>query len=181
MKDKTVTTNGTKKIFRGVLTYKNQKCDVHHIDVHNFDDIPDDLKLKAHAVCMYEGKMLLVHHPEWGVWSLPGGTRDKGESIEETLKREVLEETNCIITNYHPISAQKIVSPDGDEYYYGLQYFCEVVPSGDFEKDSGGNISKIKWIDPHKFEEYIEDKEYRKAIIRRALDFLENDGNKNIN
>lgn len=121
---------------------------------------------------MYNGKMLLVNHPEWDIWSLPGGTRDEGESIEETLKREVKEETNCKVVACRPISVQKVVSPSSDKCYYGLQYLCEVIPLGDFEKDPAGNISKIIWIDPNRFEEYVENKEFKKAIIRRAIKVL---------
>lgn len=165
-------------IFEKVVTHDNERCDVHHIDVEHFDDIPDNKKLKAHAVCMHNGKMLLVNHPEWDIWSVPGGTRDKGESIEETLKREVEEETNCRVVDYRPIAVQKIISPGGNKYHYRLQYLCDVIPLGDFKKDPAGNISKITWIDPNKFEEYIENKEFKKVIIRRVIDILRNHENR---
>ncbi len=165
-------------IFEKALTHENERCDVHHIDVEHFDNIPDNLKLKAHAVCIHNGKMLLVHHPEWDIWSLPGGTRDEEESIEEALKREVEEETNCNIIDYYPMAVQKIVSPTSDKYHYRLQYLCNVIPLGNFEKDLAGNISKIIWIDPHKFEEYVENKEFKKIIIRRAINFLKKHENR---
>lgn len=161
-------------IFEKAITYNNEKCDVHHIDVEHFNDIPDDLKLKAHAVCIYNGEMLLVHHPEWDIWSLPGGTRDEGESIEETLKREIKEETNCRVVDYRPIAVQKIISPTTSKHYYRLQYLCNVVPLGGFDKDPAGNINKITWIEPDKFEEYIENKEFKRVVIRRALEVLKN-------
>jgi ADP-ribose pyrophosphatase YjhB (NUDIX family) len=118
--------------------------------------------------------MLLVNHPEWDIWSIPGGTRDVGESMEETLKREIKEETNCRVIDYRPISYQKVVDPVGETRYYGLQYLCNVVPLGDFKEDPGGNINKIIWIDPDDFEKHIENKEFKKLIIRRALELLKN-------
>lgn len=165
-------------VFERAITHDGERCDVYHFDVDNFDEIPDELKLKAHAVCIYSGKMLIVNHPEWDIWSIPGGTRDDGESIEETLKREIQEETNCAVVNFVPIAYQKIVSPDGKKYHYRLQYLCDVIPSGEFQRDIAGNISKISWIEPNKFEEYIENKEFKKMTIRRALGLLKDHENK---
>lgn len=161
-------------VFEKVITHGGERCDLHHFDVDNFDKIPDDLKLKAHAVCMHNGKMLIVNHHEWDIWSIPGGTRDDGESIEETLKREIQEETNCEVVNFAPIAYQKIVSPDGTKFHYRLQYLCEVIPLGEFQRDVVGSINKISWIEPSKFEEYIENKEFKKMTIRRALGLLKN-------
>lgn len=165
-------------IFEKAVTHNGERCDVYHFDVDHFDDISDELKLKAHAVCMYNNKMLIVNHPEWDIWSIPGGTRDEGESIEETLKREIQEETNCEVVDFVPIAYQKIVSPDGKKYHYRLQYLCNVTPIGDFEGDVAGNINKISWIEPDKFEEYIENKEFKKMTIRRALGLFKNHENR---
>lgn len=161
-------------VFEKAVTHDGERCDVHHFDVDNFDEISDELKLKAHAVCIHNGKMLIVNHPEWDIWSIPGGTRDDGELIEETLKREIQEETNCEVINFIPIAYQKIVSPDGRKYHYRLQYLCDVTPVGEFKSDVAGNINKISWIEPSKFEEYIENKEFKRMIIRRALGLLKN-------
>lgn len=159
-------------IFEKAITHEKERCDLHHIDTDHFDEIPDELKLKAHAVCLYNGKMLLVNHPEWDIWSIPGGTRDNGEQIEETLKREITEETNCRVVDLMPIAYQKIISPDGKRHHYRLQYLCNVVPLGEFQEDIAGNIDKIAWIEPSSFEKYIENKEFKKMTIRRALECL---------
>lgn len=161
-----------KVIFEKAITHEKERCDLHHVNTDHFDEIPDELKLKAHAVCLYDGKMLLVNHPEWDIWSIPGGTRDDGESIEETLKREITEETNCRVADFIPIAYQKIISPHGEKCHYRLQYLCNVVPLGEFREDSAGNIDKIAWIEPSSFEEYIENKEFKKMTIRRALECL---------
>ncbi|MDR3572076.1 MAG: NUDIX hydrolase [Candidatus Pacebacteria bacterium] len=159
------------KIFKDAIEHNGRRCDIHHTDANNFDALPDGLILKAHAVCFWGGKMLLVHHAEYDIWSIPGGTRESGESIEEALAREIMEETNCDMVDYIPIAYQKIVDPDGDGYYR-LQYRCNVVPRGEFKEDIAGHVDRIAWIDPGDFEKYIEDKEFKKAVIRRALELL---------
>ena len=49
-------------------------------------------------------RILLVQrvkdHEEGGMWSLPGGTLKLKESIERALKREILEETGCLLTEF---------------------------------------------------------------------------------
>jgi 8-oxo-dGTP diphosphatase len=47
------------------------------------------------------GRLLLirrVHEPGRGLWSIPGGRIEPGESDEAALVREVLEETGLIVT-----------------------------------------------------------------------------------
>jgi 8-oxo-dGTP diphosphatase len=48
------------------------------------------------AVLVRDGRVLLVKHkiePGYGEWGLPAGFMEWGESPEESLQREVLEET----------------------------------------------------------------------------------------
>ncbi len=161
-------------IFERAITHEGERYDLHHIDTDNFNEIPDELKLKAHAVCIHNGKMLIVNHPEWDIWSIPGGTREDDEFIEETLKREVLEETNSQVIDFKPIAYQKIISPDRSKCHYRLQYLCNVIPLGEFHEDVAGNVNKIAWIEPKNFEDYIENKEFKKMIIRRAIEILKN-------
>lgn len=160
------------KFFKDAVTHNGRRCDVVHVDVDNFDGIPDILILKAHAVCVWDNKLLLVNHSEWDIWGIPGGSRDSGESIEQTLIREVQEETNCDVLDYKPIGYQKIISPD-NEIHYCLQYLCAVKPIGDFEADPAGNINKIIWINPDDFKKYIEKKEFKEVVIQRAIEILQ--------
>ncbi len=160
------------KIFKDALNYNNQRCDVHHFDVDDFNDVPDELIIKAHAVCIQDGKMLLVYGEKPDFWCIPGGTREDGESIEQTLLREIQEETNCEVVDYKPIAYQKIVSPDG-KVHYRLQYLCNVRSLGEFEVDPAGFVDKITWIDYHEFREYIEKKEFRIVILERAIEVLQ--------
>lgn len=52
------------------------------------------------AVVFQNDRVLLVqrgHAPMQGEWSLPGGALDIGETLEEGIKREVLEETGLLV------------------------------------------------------------------------------------
>ena len=156
------------KLFKNAMGYNGHRCDVWHIDANNFKGVKDELILKAHAVCFNNGKMLLVNHSEWDIWGIPGGTREPGESLEQTLKREIEEETNCKMINCLPISYQKVISAD-NEIHYRAQYICNVEPIDDFKIDPAGNIKKILWINPCDYNKYIEKREFKEIIIKRAL------------
>jgi len=52
------------------------------------------------ALVWRDDKILLIKRgkaPAKGEWSLPGGAQELGETIEETARREVREETGCEI------------------------------------------------------------------------------------
>ena len=55
------------------------------------------------------GKEFLVIREENGLWELPGGGLDWGESVEECLKREIHEEMGLTVTEVNPKPAYYLV------------------------------------------------------------------------
>ena len=52
------------------------------------------------AVTIHEGKVLLAMRgkpPSFGMWGMPGGVVEVGETLDEAVRREVFEETNVRI------------------------------------------------------------------------------------
>jgi 8-oxo-dGTP diphosphatase len=159
------------QLFKDALSHNGQRCDVCFIEVDRFDDVLKNNIIKAHAVCFHDNKMLLVHHPQWDIWGIPGGTLEPEESAEETLIREIKEETNCEVLSIRPIGYQEVIPPNND-IHYRIQYMCSVRPFGEFISDPAGNIDGIKWIDPEEYRDHIETKEFKQAVIQRALNLL---------
>jgi ADP-ribose pyrophosphatase YjhB (NUDIX family) len=84
------------------------------------------------ALVWRDGKILLIKRgkpPAKGEWSLPGGAQELGETVEETARREVREETGC------EIGALKLLgvfdSIEKDEDGHALYHFTLV----DFDAD----------------------------------------------
>jgi ADP-ribose pyrophosphatase YjhB (NUDIX family) len=81
-----------------------------------------ELRLGACAVIFNKvhTKVLLTKRADNGLWCLPGGKMESGESIEECCQREVLEETGLQILTRRLIAVysnrdQLVVYPDGNK------------------------------------------------------------------
>ena len=120
-------------------------------------------------------KLLLLlgspHDPQYGKsfwYTVTGGVEDGDKSLEETVKREVKEETNldvteCIYLNW--IFKYKSLGMDCIEYAY-MSFVQE-----DNVLLNEENIS-YKWVDVDEYVDYIEwtgDKSLLKEVIKSAL------------
>jgi 8-oxo-dGTP pyrophosphatase MutT (NUDIX family) len=48
------------------------------------------------------GRILLQHRADFGLWGLPGGNAEVGESSDQVIIREVAEETGLLISDVRP-------------------------------------------------------------------------------
>ena len=90
--------------------------------IHHGDRIGRQGKLRVGSSAVIfdpsRERVLLVRRTDNGLWCLPGGGMDPGESITETCIREVLEETGLAVTVVHLIGVYTspnwlIEYPDG--------------------------------------------------------------------
>jgi 8-oxo-dGTP diphosphatase len=79
------------------------------------------------------GRVLLIKRgqaPLKGEWSLPGGALELGETLEEGVCREVLEETGLIVEPISTIEVFDRISRDAEgrvQYHYVLvDYLCRM-------------------------------------------------------
>ena len=68
-------------------------------------------------------EILLQKRSDDGKWGIPGGSMELGETIEETVYREVLEETGLTVKelklfNIYSGKSQHHIYPNGDEVYF---------------------------------------------------------------
>ena len=144
-----------------------------YFDVQTFNDLPINLVQQVYGVCFFGKKMVIVRNGARGTWGLVGGRREQGESIDQTLRSEIKEESNMHVLKWRPIGAQKVIEPDNN-FYYQLRVVCKVNPLGPFISDPGGNVCEVKSIDPVTYKEYVDWQEIGEHIIRRALQIQSN-------
>ena len=78
---------------------------------------PEYPRVAVGAVVFHNDRVLLVKRgkpPAEGVWAIPGGTVHLGESLQETARREILEETGIIIQTGEVIYVFEKVERDTD-------------------------------------------------------------------
>ncbi|HIV24166.1 MAG TPA: NUDIX domain-containing protein, partial [Candidatus Merdiplasma excrementigallinarum] len=69
-----------------------------------FYDKAEDALLKfAVIIARMEGKWVLCRHKDRNTWEFPGGHREEGESILETARRELYEETGATDFQIEPV------------------------------------------------------------------------------
>ncbi|HDR6276830.1 MULTISPECIES: NUDIX hydrolase [Bacillus] len=107
---------------------------------------PLNLAGVAVAVFNEQGQILLQQRRN-GIWGVPGGFVELGESTEEAGRREVFEETGIEIGTLQLISVFSgkeffVKLPNGDEFYpITIAYLCKDIKGGLLKADGIESLS----------------------------------------
>jgi 8-oxo-dGTP diphosphatase len=111
------------------------------------------------AIILDRDRVLLVERgkpPLQGYWSLPGGVLETGETLEEGVRREILEETGLEI---RPRAVAEIFerimldSAGRPEYHYVLiDYICRVTGG---TLCAASDCARAEWVPRRRLAEYL--------------------------
>jgi len=102
---------------------------IEYQDTNSFKTIPYEQCTQILCFAFYQNRLLLVHDMHKNRWVLPGGSIERGESFEDTVKRELYEEANVKLLFAQAIGYQTIYIANKQPKYQ-LRFYCEIEPFG---------------------------------------------------
>ena len=73
-----------------------------------YDSVDDSLLKFAVIFAMYDGKYIFCKHKQRNTLEIPGGHREKNETIDDTAKRELYEETGAVDFEIEPVGVYSV-------------------------------------------------------------------------
>jgi ADP-ribose pyrophosphatase len=111
---------------------------------------PQRPQVAVGAVVFKNKKVLLVrrgHPPSEGLWAIPGGSVELGETLQQAAEREILEETGVKIRAKDPIITFDVIERDADnriQYHYVIVDLTADFISG--EPRAGDDAAQARWV-----------------------------------
>jgi mutator protein MutT len=125
------------------------------------------------AVIICNGKILLErrkNEPGKGKWSIPGGLVELGESAEETVIREVMEETGLEVEAPMLIDVVDNVTMDENgkvEYHFVIVDYFVKLKGGVLEASS--DAAELEWVQLSAVENYDLTETIREFFSRNSV------------
>lgn len=125
--------------------YRGAKIDVAWFDVVEKSEIPNLEWHQVYGICDLDGEVPIVFYAH-ARENLPGGHTEAGETLEETLIREIREELNCEVLEWQPIGYQILSSPE-----YGVEnqfrVYAKLHKLGEWQPDIGGSVKGYRLVE----------------------------------
>ncbi len=134
------------------------------------DEYPDSPQIAVGAVVIRNEKVLLVKRrkpPGKGLWSIPGGRVELGETLKEAAEREVKEEAGVIIRAKDQVYTFDLIDRDKQGYirfHYVIVDLLADYVSGKVNPSS--DACEARWVTPRELEEL--------PVSRITREFLKN-------
>lgn len=109
----------------------------------NPGEVADELLAFAVIMARMDGRWIFCRHKKRTTWEIPGGHRELGETIADTARRELWEETGADKAELHPLCVYGVDRDGGISY--GMLFFAQVLSIG--EIPPGSEIGEIRLFD----------------------------------
>lgn len=140
-------------------------------------------RITTRAVIQNEqGEIALLYSNKFDYHEIPGGAVDEGETLEQGMVRECLEETGCSVEIIKELGLTQGLRPYNnhyqlnDSYGYFVKKFGDI-QENDFDEDEIEENFELVWVTLEKAIELFEelpttDNNFRNYIRERGLLFL---------
>lgn len=102
------------------------------LEIKFYDKVADEFLKFAVIIARTDGKWVFCKHKERETYEVPGGHREVGESIIETAKRELREETGAVDFSIKPICVYSVkgktrVNEKVDDESFGMLFIADII------------------------------------------------------
>lgn len=118
------------------------------VEVKFYESVDDNLLKFAVIISRSNGKWVFCKHRERDTYEVPGGHREANETIWETAKRELQEETGAVDFKIKPVCVYSVkgktrINENIDDETFGMLFIANVFS---FE-EINSEIEKIIFVD----------------------------------
>jgi 8-oxo-dGTP diphosphatase len=111
-----------------------------------------DTRVGAYGVIVRDGSVLLSHWTEGGLWTLPGGGLDPGETPADGAVREIREETGydaelvrILGADAQLVPAERRLHGSTDLHAVQIVYEARIV-GGELAHETDGSSDEARWV-----------------------------------
>ena len=130
------------------------------------------IRLRVAAVLPFEGGLVLVRHAKRGTsyHLLPGGGVEPGETIDEAIRREVLEETGFDCEVLAPLFISDSIDPAGSQHMVQLTFLARITDGDLTSRPVDPAIVSVEVVDPKDLETLDLRPPMAQALLEASLD-----------
>ena len=137
-------------------------------------EYPDNPQVAVGAIVIKDGRVLLVKRsqsPGAGLWAIPGGRVELGETLRQAAEREIVEETGLTVRAGDPVYTFEVIKRDEAgrvQFHYVIVDLMADYLSG--ELNASDDASEARWTTVEELERLPVNKTTRK-VLTNVVDF----------
>jgi len=137
-------------------------------------DYPNHPRVAVGAIVFRDGRVLLVRRgqpPAEGLWAIPGGSVELGESLQAAAEREIHEETGLIIRAGEPVYTFDVVDRDAGgrvRFHYVIVDLIAEYVSG--EVRAGDDALDVCWASAQEMK-HLKMSAKTPRLLKKLFDF----------
>ena len=155
--------------------YNGQKILASWYTVTAKNRIPDLPWQQVYAIGNLDGRVPLITSLTCEKeFNLPGGRTEPGETIEQTIAREMIEECNMRVIEWQPLGYQHLTEPDGKQIFQ-FRVYAKLEKIDEFVNDPGGGVIKNTLVDLNQVNSLINYGKIGERMIKLAKKYFTNE------
>lgn len=136
-------------------------------------EYPDSPQIAVGTIVIKDSEVLLVRRkqpPGMGLWAIPGGRVELGETLQEAAEREVGEETGVTVRAGHPVYTFDLIERDDAgriRYHYIIVDLMADYVAGN--PNPSDDASEARWVTSEELDDLPASHTTKEVLRKTAL------------